>query len=53
MDSKLSNLTFLYTSFTNLFCQNNVKKNCKLTFRVFHKNTDIKWNERRKKHLLE
>ena len=34
-------LTFLYTSFTNLFCQNNVKKICKSDSRVFNKCDDM------------
>ena len=34
-------LTFLYTSFANLFCQNNVKKNCKSGSRVFNECDDI------------
>ncbi len=29
------NLTFLYTSFTKIFCQNKIKKNCKYVPRVF------------------
>ena len=35
----LYNLTFLYISFAKIFCQNNVKKNCKFMSRVFVKNT--------------
>ena len=53
MDSQTLNLTFLHTSFPNLFCQNNVKKNCKLILRVFHKNADVRCDESHKKHLLE
>ncbi len=34
-------LTFLYTSFANLFCQNNVKKICKSDSRVFNKCDDM------------
>ena len=29
------NLTFLYFSFAKIFCQNLVKKNCKIITRVF------------------
>ena len=29
------NLTFLYISFAKIFCQNLVKKNCKIITRVF------------------
>ena len=29
MDFIISDLTFIYISFPNLFCQNKVKKNCK------------------------
>ena len=34
----LYDLTFLYISFAKIFCQNNVKKNCKFMSRVFVKN---------------
>ena len=34
-------LTFLYTYFANLFCQNNVKKICKSDSRVFNKCDDM------------
>ena len=37
----MSYLTFLYTSFANLFCQNNVKKICKSDSRVFNKCDDM------------
>ncbi len=39
----LYDLTFLYTSFAKIFCQNNVKKNCKFMSRVFVKNADNRW----------
>ena len=35
-------LTFLYTSFANLFCQNNVKKICKSDSLVFNKCDDMR-----------
>lgn len=42
MASEVSNLTFLYTYFSNLFCQKIVKKNCKFVAWVFIKDADIR-----------
>ena len=39
-------LTFLYTSFEKIFCQNLVKKNCKFVAGVSSHNTCI-WHEKR------
>ena len=33
----MPDMSFLYISFVILFCQNNVKKNCKFISRVFKK----------------
>ena len=44
-------LTFLYTFFAKIFCQNFVKKNCKLISRVFLKNTDNRNGKSRGKYL--
>ena len=38
----MPDMSFLYISFVILFCQNNVKKNCKFISRVFKKNDDMK-----------
>ena len=38
----MQHLTFIYTSFRKIFCQNKIKKNCKFIFQVFFKNTDIR-----------
>ena len=38
-------LTFLHTSFANLFCQKKVKKICKSAVRVFFKDADIMCEE--------
>ena len=46
MASDMSNLTFLYTSFANLFCQNFVKKNCKFASKVSIKNADVRREKR-------
>ncbi len=35
-------LIFLYTSFTKIFCQNCVKKNCKLDSPVFLGNVNVR-----------
>ena len=51
MASDMSNLTFLYTSFANLFCQNFVKKNCKFVSPVSIKNADVR-RERRHGNIL-
>ena len=42
MASDMSNLTFIHTSFANLFCQNFVKKNCKFASKVSIKNADVR-----------
>ena len=44
-------LTFLYTSFAKIFCQNFVKKNRKLITWVFLKNTDNRSRKSRGKYL--
>ena len=49
----LYGLTFLYTSFAKIFCQNNVKKNCKFMSRVFVKNADVRREYRYGKHLSD
>ena len=36
----ISVLTFIYTSFAKIFCQNLVKKNCKFIALVFVKDAD-------------
>ncbi len=41
----MPDLTFLYTSFANLFCQNKVKKNCKSILIFSFENADI-WCEK-------
>ena len=51
MASDMSNLTFLYTSFANLFCHNFVKKNCKFTSPVSNKKADVR-RERRHGNIL-
>ena len=38
----MPHLTFLYTSFAKIFCQDKIKKNRKFIFKVFFKNTDIR-----------
>ncbi len=40
-------LTFLYTSFSILFCQKKVKKNCKYVARVFFKKAGMRCEEAR------
>ena len=35
-------LTFLYTYFQNLFCQNKIKKICKFITKVYINDTDIR-----------
>lgn len=42
MASEVSNLTFLYICFSNLFCQKIVKKNCKSVVWVFINDADIR-----------
>ena len=46
MASDMSNLTFIHTSFANLFCQNFVKKNCKFVSSVSIKNADVRREKR-------
>ena len=46
MASDMPNLTFLHTSFANLFCQNFVKKNCKFASPVSIKNADVRREKR-------
>ena len=43
-------LTFLYTSFEKIFCQNFVKKNRKYVMRVYVRNIGIKPDKRRGKY---
>ena len=43
-------LTFLYTSFEKIFCQNLVKKNRKYVMRVYVRNIGIKPDKRRGKY---
>ena len=47
----ISVLTFLYTSFAKIFCQNLVKKNCKFVSRFFIKNTDIRHEGKHKNRV--
>ena len=46
MASDMSNLTFIHTSFANLFCQNFVKKNCKFASPVSIKKADVRREKR-------
>ena len=46
----MHDLTFLYTSFTILFCQNKVKKICKSVARVFFKTAYMTREETHAKH---
>ena len=41
---------FVYTSFTKIFCQNTVKKNCKPGVLVFVKKADVSSGKRYGKH---
>ena len=41
MASDTPELIFIHISFAKKFCQNKVKKNCKLIFQFFFNNTDI------------
>ena len=41
----LYDLTFLYISFAKIFCQNNVKKNCKQEVRIYYKYGGIRRGE--------
>ena len=51
MASDMPDLTFLHTSFANLFCQNFIKKNCKFVSPVSIKNADVR-RERRHGNIL-
>ena len=46
MASDMPDLTFIHTSFANLFCQNFVKKNCKFVSSVSIKNADVRREKR-------
>ena len=46
MASDMPNLTFIHTSFANLFCQNFVKKNCKFASPVSIKKADVRREKR-------
>ena len=46
MASDMSDLTFIHTSFANLFCQNFVKKNCKFASPVSIKKADVRREKR-------
>ena len=46
-------LTFIHTSFANLFCQNLVKKNCKHVFKFFTEDSGIRREKKRGKYLSE
>jgi len=39
-------LTSLYISFAKIFCQNKVKKNCKLVSQFSLKNADVRYKEK-------
>ena len=41
----ISVLTFIYTSFAKIFCQNLVKKNCKYVALVFAENVNTMWKK--------
>ncbi len=40
--SATQNLTFVYISFPNLFCQNKIKKNRKYAPQIFPKDTEMR-----------
>ena len=46
MASDMPDLTFIHTSFANLFCQNFVKKNCKFASPVSIKKADVRREKR-------
>ena len=50
MASNAPYLTFIHTSFEKIFCQNKVKKNCKLFSRKSLKNADFRCKETLRKH---
>ena len=41
----MDDLTFIYISFAKIFCQNNVKKNCKQEVRIYYKYGGIRRGE--------
>ena len=41
----MDDLTFIYISFAKIFCQNNVKKNCKYVVRICSKYGGIRRGE--------
>jgi len=41
----MPDLTFIHISFTKIFCQNLVKKNCKYVALVFAENVSIMWKK--------
>ena len=53
MASNAPDLTFIHTSFAKIFCQNLVKKNCKLFSRKSLKNADFRYKETLRKHAYD
>ena len=51
MASDMPDLTFIHTSFTKIFCQDFVKKNCKFASPVSIKKADVR-RERRHGNIL-
>ena len=49
--SDIPNLTSTHISFAKIFCQNLVKKNCKLVFKFFHENDVISREKRCRKSV--
>ena len=48
----IPDLTFIYTSFAKIFCQNKIKKNRKFVLRFAIKNSDIRLYARQDKYII-